>query len=33
MRAESAHPADEADGIADHVLRRLYIKQRARSQA
>jgi len=33
MRAESAHPADEADGIADPVLRRLYIKQRARSQA
>jgi len=33
MRAESAHPADEADGIADPVLRRLYIRQRARSQA
>jgi len=33
MRAESARGADEADGIADPVLRRLYIKQRARSQA
>lgn len=32
-RAETARPCDEADGIADPVLRRLYLKQRSRSGA
>ncbi len=32
-RAQTARPCDEADRIADPVLRRLYVKQRSRSGA
>jgi hypothetical protein len=32
-RAESAQATDEAEGIADHVLRRLYMKERAKWRA
>ncbi len=32
-RAGTAQGGDEADGIADPVLRRLYLKQRSRSMA